>query len=107
VVGQLRPDRLVEDLPDVTFMDSSGLGLIVAMHNLHNLQKGHVGVVVLNAPQPILGGAKARTDRQRFVHLSVVHAALVPGYDEITSGAAYAELDLPTQRRVGGPCLTI
>ena len=46
-VGQLRPDRLVIDLSEVTFMDSSGLGLLVAMHKL---QKQHGGVVVLTAP---------------------------------------------------------
>jgi anti-anti-sigma factor len=43
-----RPERLVIDLSDVTFMDSSGLGLIVAVHEL---QKQHGGVVVLSAPQ--------------------------------------------------------
>ena len=50
-VRQLRPDRLVIDLSDVTFIDSSGLGLIVA---LHKLQKQHEGVVVLTAPQRLV-----------------------------------------------------
>ena len=45
---QLRPDRLVIDLSAVTFLDSSGLSLIVA---LHKLQERHGGRVVLSAPQ--------------------------------------------------------
>ncbi len=47
-VEQLRPERLVIDLSGVTFLDSSGLSLIVA---LHKLQERHGGRVVLSAPQ--------------------------------------------------------
>ena len=48
-VDRHRSERLVVDLSDVTFMDVSGLNLIVAVHNL---QKRHGGAVVLSAPRP-------------------------------------------------------
>lgn len=47
-VEELRPEHLIVDLANVTFMDSSGLGLIVA---LRNAQKQHGGDLVLTAPQ--------------------------------------------------------
>jgi anti-anti-sigma factor len=63
-VEQHRPARLVIDLSDVTFMDSSGLGLIVAVHNL---QKRHGGVVVLTGPQRVVRRVLAISGLDRVV----------------------------------------
>ncbi len=63
-VEQHRPARLVIDLSDVTFMDSSGLGLIVAVHNL---QKRHGGVVVLTGPQRVVRRVLAISGIDRVV----------------------------------------
>ncbi len=63
-VEQHRPERLVIDLSDVTFMDSSGLGLIVAVHNL---QKRHGGVVVVTGPQRVVRRVLAISGIDRVV----------------------------------------
>jgi anti-anti-sigma factor len=51
VVEQRRPQRLVIDMTDVTFLDSTGLGAIVA---LQRRQRAHGGVVAIaNAAPPV------------------------------------------------------
>jgi anti-anti-sigma factor len=50
-VEQRRPQRLVIDMTDVTFLDSTGLGAIVA---LQRRQRAHGGVVAIaNAAPPV------------------------------------------------------
>jgi anti-sigma B factor antagonist len=50
-VGERRPQRLVIDLSEVTFLDSTGLGAIVA---LQRRQRAHGGVVAIaNAAPPV------------------------------------------------------
>ncbi len=68
-VEQHRPDRLVIDLSDVTFMDSSGLGLMVAMHKL---QVQHGGVVVLTAPQPLVRRVLALSGIDQVIEVRAV-----------------------------------
>jgi anti-anti-sigma factor len=50
-VDERRPQRLVIDMTDVTFLDSTGLGAIVA---LQRRQRAHGGVVAIaNAAPPV------------------------------------------------------
>lgn len=72
-VERHRPDCLVIDLSGVTFMDSSGLGLIVAMHKL---QKQHGGSVVLTAPQRLVRRVLAISGIDRVIDVRDGTAAL-------------------------------
>ena len=71
-VEQLRPDRLVIDLSGVTFLDSSGLGLIVA---LHKLQERHGGSVVLSGPQRAVRRVLEISGIDRVIEVRVVTPA--------------------------------
>jgi anti-anti-sigma factor len=63
-VEQRRPQRLVIDMTDVTFLDSTGLGAIVA---LQRRQRAHGGVVAI---------ANAAPSVQQVLQLTGMHLTM-------------------------------